>query len=81
MQNTPWSTKQFLGLVALFLVLEWGLVAWLTMDSRSPGEQQAREQGEYAALEKAMTVEISDTMGDYYELEQVMTVPEIETGE
>ena len=82
MQNQKLTTKQFLGMIVLFLVMEWGMVAWFIMDAGIIGGAQKVGEGKYDALLATMNTESSDISGDFYDLLLTMnTEPQAEGGE
>lgn len=71
MQNQQWNIKQLLGVIALFLIMEWGMVAWLTTDgTQRGGTIQGKDQ--YDELLASMNTVPSGDNDDYYELLQSM---------
>lgn len=71
MQNQQWNIKQLLGVIALFLIMEWGMVAWLTMDGGIGGKKLSGKD-QYDELLASMNTEPSGDNDDYYELLQSM---------
>ncbi len=80
MQNQKLTTKQFLGMIVIFLVMVWGMVGWFTIEGGSLGGKQSEGAGKYDALLATMNTESSDVSGDFYDLLLTMNTAPQEVG-